>query len=140
MEQVLGADQCGRWETVFDALPPVRDGWLYHGTSLQAALAIMTNGFATHGAARSRTGHPDVLGSVAAACDFAARPTIVGRGPPAILQARVDDVAASGKAMPMITDDNCDVDHADWRTSLASCQSPWVLGGRYVRGLALHTI
>lgn len=141
MEEVLGVDRCGRWEAVLRALPPVPEGWLYHGTSLQAALAIMAEGFRhAWGRATDDRQVRTYWGSVATARNFASRPTILGGGPPAILQARVEDVVASGAAMPMNTDDNCEADHPDWRASLAACQSIWVLGGRHVRGLTLHTI
>lgn len=139
LEPIIGDDGVALWEALVAALP---EGPLYHGTSLATAERIMAEGFRTSFGRIVADAHVDTYwGRSEVAANFAYRNAALDRSPPAIIQASLDDVLASGDPRPLRTTcDDCDVEYPTWRECHADTGSFWVKGGRHVRGLVLHHI
>lgn len=139
LESVIGVEGVASWNALVASLP---EGPLYHGTSLATAERIMTEGFRT--SFGRVVEDPDIdtyWGRAPVAANFAIRNAVLDRCPPAIIQASLDDVLASGNPRALRTTcDDCETEYPTWRECHAETGSFWVKGGRHVRGLVLHHI
>jgi len=119
------------------------DPWLFHGTSMWAAAAILAEGF------RCPSLHLNIVpeqnhvywGPLDYAMNFSAKADMLDR--PALLAARLSNILASGEPLPMTTWDRmfCEEDNEpelpDWQASIAESGCLRVRGGAHVKGLVL---
>lgn len=139
LDHVIGTEAVAAWERLAASLPT---GRLYHGTSLARARRIMSEGFRTSFGRIVEDDQVDTYwGPACVAANFAYRNAALDGCPPAIIQAELDHVLASGTPMALRTScDNCDVEYPSWRECHEETGSLWVRGGRHVAGLVMHTI
>ena len=139
LETVIGAGGVAAWEALVASLP---EGPLYHGTSLARARLIMAEGFrSSFGRIVDDEKVDAYWGRPCVAANFAYRNACADQTPPAIIQASLEDVLASGDPRPLRTTcDDCDEEYPSWRECHADTGSFWVKGGRHVRGLILHVV
>ena len=133
-----------RWRrTLSQARQLLREGGhVFHGTSLARAQAIMAHGFRWHD---GHDGELDRLhvywGPFGMAGSFASKSSYTSQ--PALLAARLDDVVASGEALPMsnfdrqVWPEDSEPELADWRASVAESGALRVRGGCRVAGIRL---
>lgn len=139
LDRVLGAEGIARWDALVASLP---DGPLYHGTSLATAERIAVEGFRTSFGAIVDDADVDTYwGRARVAANFAHRNAALDSCPPAIIEASLEDVLASGEPRALRTTcDDCDIEYPSWRECHADTGSFWVKGGRHVRRLRIHHI
>lgn len=111
--------------------------WMFHGTVLDKARAIMIEGFRCPFDIVPAERNHVYWGTLETAISFADR----GYGRPALLAARLDDVLASGTPLPMTSFDRQLEEDApelpDWQASVAESGSLRVRGGSRVMGIIL---
>ena len=137
LDSVIGTEGVARWEALVASLP---QGPLYHGTSLATAERIMTEGFRTSFGRMVEDADVDTYwGRARVAANFAYRNAALDGCPPAIIEASLEDVLASGDPRPLRTTcDDCEVEYPSWRECHRDTGSFWVKGGRHVRRLIVH--
>ena len=130
----LGTDHLSRWSEACKIARDLEDrGYLFHGTSSQAASAIMEEGFTG-----LRQDRPFFVywGRLNYALNFADR----GWRYPALLAAPLEDILASGRPLPMTSQDRQMEDAPEfstWQESFAESGCIRVEGGSRVKSLQM---
>lgn len=117
------------------------DAYIFHGTSLARAEAILCDGFRWHdGLTRDLSNLHVYWGPVEMAASFADKAAMGAGARPALLCARLSDVLASGEPLPMTSEDRqCEGEPElpDWRASLIESGALRVRGGCVVAGIRI---